>query len=389
MSKRDYYEILEIPRQASAEEVKKAFRKKARHYHPDVNQDPAAEGLFKELGEAYEVLSDSQKRQVYDAYGHEGLGSGAGYQPSWDFMQAFPDLNDLFAQFFGGGFTSGSTQHRMGPSQGEDLRYDLELDFMDAVFGCQQQINVNQLVFCAHCHGTGASPDSGGPATCQTCMGQGQIRPTAQTILGHFTQITTCPRCAGRGTMVVDPCTVCHAKGRKPHEKPLTLTIPAGVDTGTRLRVSAEGNSGTLGGPPGDLYVFLHARSHELFRREGYNLYASIPVSYTQLVLGCTIEVPALKGKEVLKIPPGTESGAVFTLRHKGVPMLNTHGQHGDYYIQVVVDIPKKLSPEERKLLEKLKALETGRRDGAVREKTLETAHTPHAFVQRLREAFS
>lgn len=358
---RDYYEILGISRQATAEEIKKAFRKKARQYHPDVNQDPNAEHMFKELGEAYEVLSDPQKRQVYDAYGHEGL-RGGGYQPSWDFMQGFPDLNDLFAQFFGGGFAgSEGFSQRSGPMKGEDLRFDLELDFMDAAFGVGKEIEIAHLVHCQNCRGSGASPESGGPVMCQTCMGQGQIRQTTQTIIGHFTQINTCPRCYGQGTVVVDPCRTCQGKGRFSQNKTLSLTIPAGVDTGTRLRIAGEGNAGPFNGPPGDLYVILHIQEHSRFKREGYDVYTTIPVTYAQLALGDEIEIPLLKGVEKIRLAAGTPNGSVFTLKNKGIPVLNAPGQHGHFHVQVMLEVPKKLSAEERKLLEKLKMLEQER----------------------------
>lgn len=380
--KRDYYEILEISRSASAEEIKKAFRKKARQYHPDVNKAPEAEGMFKELGEAYEVLSDPQKRQVYDAYGHEGL-RGGGYQPSWDFMQGFPDLNDLFAQFFGGGFTgSEGYQQRGGPIRGEDLRLDLELEFMDAAFGIQKEIEIHHLVQCSPCQGSGASEESGGPATCQTCMGQGQIRQTTQTIIGHFTQISTCPRCHGQGTMIVDPCKHCHGKRRVEESKTLTLTVPAGVDTGTRLRVGGEGNAGLLNGPAGDLYVILHVKPHPVFQREGYDTFSSIPVSYAQLALGDEIDVPLLKGSEKLKVAAGTQSGSVFTLKNQGIPILNAAGQYGNHHVQVVLEVPKKLTSEEKKLLEKLKALESDRI-------LKDTKSGSGSFVNRFKEVLS
>ncbi len=381
-TKRDYYEILEISRSASAEEVKKAFRKKARQYHPDVNKDPGAEDMFKELGEAYEVLSDPQKRQVYDAYGHEGL-AGGGYQPSWDFMQGFPDLNDLFAQFFGMGFPgSEASQGRGGPMKGEDLRFDLELEFMDAVHGVNKEIEIMHLINCDSCQGSGASPESGGPAMCQTCMGQGQIRQTTQTIIGHFTQISTCPRCHGRGTMIVDPCKACKGQGRKEESKDLTLTVPPGVDTGTRLRVAGEGNAGLFGGPPGDLYVILHIQPHPVFKRHGYEVYSSIPVTYSQLALGDEIEVPLVIGTEKIRIAAGTQSGTVYTLKGKGIPVLNNSNQHGNHHVQLVLEVPKKLSGEERKLLEKLRDLEAG--------KTLKDSKANvGSFVHRFKDVFS
>lgn len=381
--KPDYYEVLGVARNATAEEIKKAFRKKARQYHPDVNKDPDAESMFKQLAEAYEVLSDPQKRQVYDAYGHEGL-AGGGYQPSWDFMHGFPDLSDLFAQFFGINFPGGEAYgQRGGPIKGEDLRLDLELDFMEAAFGTNKEVEVQHLTVCKTCHGSGASPESGGPAICQTCMGQGQIRQTTQTIIGHFTQISTCPRCHGQGTMIMDPCKSCKGKSRVTESKTLTLTVPPGVDTGTRLRVASEGNAGYLGGPPGDLYVILHIKPHPVYRREGYDVYAAVPVTYTQLVLGDEVEVPLLQGTEKIKIAPGTPNGHIFTLKNRGIPVLNAPNQHGNFHVQVVLDIPKKISNEERKLLEKLQALES-ERAGKDHKATAGSS-----FVHRFKEVLS
>lgn len=363
--KRDYYEVLEISREASADEIKKAFRKKAREYHPDVNKAPEADAMFKELGEAYDVLSDDQKRQVYDTYGHDGL-QGGGYQTNWDFMQGFPDLSDLFSSFFGGGFSGGGRQRN--PGQGEDLRYDLVIDFMEAAFGVQKEIEFSRLGHCEPCKGSGAAADSGGPTLCPTCGGQGQIRQTTQTIIGHFTQIGTCPRCQGQGQVIAKPCADCQGRGRKEVKQNISLTIPAGVDNGTRLRVGQEGNSGAFGAPSGDLYVFIGVNPHPFFQRDGYDLYASLPVSYSQLALGDTVDVPLLDGTDHIKLHAGTQSGTVFTLKHKGFPVLNAPGQFGHYHIKVVLDVPKKLSHEERKLLEKLKDIEDERKGKASKD---------------------
>jgi molecular chaperone DnaJ len=376
MTKRDYYEVLGLSRSATADEIKKAFRKMAREYHPDVNKDPSAEGLFKELGEAYEVLSDDQKRQVYDNYGHAGFQGGGGYQASYDFAQGFPDLGDIFSSFFGGGF--GGQQQRAAQT-GEDLRFDLELDFMDAAFGTKREVDIPQMQACQPCHSTGASPDSKGPISCTTCGGQGQVRSNTQTILGNFTQIVTCPHCQGAGSVIENPCSECRGEGRQQLNKKITLTIPAGVDSGTRMRVSSEGNAGKQGTPAGDLYVFLYVKEHDLFRREGADLISTVHAKYTQLVLGDEIKVPGLQEEEHLKIPAGTQHGAVFTLKNKGIPLLNGQGRRGDYHIQVVLDVPKKLAGEERKLLEQLKQLEEGHEINA----------HPHKFTERLKEVFT
>lgn len=355
-TKRDYYEILGLSKNASESEIKKAFRQKARELHPDVNKADDAEAQFKELGEAYEVLSDGQKRQVYDTYGHDGL-QGGGYQPSWNsanFNEAFPDLNDLFSAFFGGGFGGFQQQRSHGPQQGDHLRYDLELTFMEAAFGCEKDIEVPRLSACDPCKGSGSAPESGGPKACQTCGGAGQVRHTTQTLLGHFSQISTCPTCQGRGQVITDPCKSCRGQGKVETEKTLNITIPAGVDTGTRLRVSGEGNAGQLGGPPGDLYVIMHVKNHAEFQREGFDVLTNFKVSYPQLALGDTVEIPGLKGKHSLKIPAGTQHGHIFTIKHEGIPVLNNNKQRGNFHVQVVLEVPKKLSNEAKKLLEQL-----------------------------------
>jgi molecular chaperone DnaJ len=352
---RDYYEVLGVPKNATQDEVKKAFRKKAKQYHPDTNSSAEAEGLFKELGEAYDVLSDPQKRQVYDTYGHDGLRTG-GYSPSWDFMEGFPDLGDLFSSFFGGGGFAGG--RRRGPQQGDDRRLDLTLDFEEAAFGVKKDMVLNRLEHCDLCQGSGAAPGSG-PVACATCGGSGQLRQTTQTIIGHFTQIVGCPTCQGQGMVIRDACQKCHGKGRVPGEKALSITIPAGVDDGTRLRVVQEGDAGPLGGPPGDLYVIIAIRPDERFRREGYTVYSSVRIPYAHLVLGCEVEVPVLKGKENLKVPAGTQPGHVFTLKQHGIPHLNQPNRRGDHLVMVEVDIPKHVQGEEKRLLEKLYELES------------------------------
>ncbi len=375
-TKRDYYEVLGVARTASQDEIKRAFRKKAKECHPDTNPSPEAEAQFKELGEAYDVLSDAQKRQIYDSYGHDGLKSG-GYQPGWDFAQGFPDLTDIFASFFGGGF--GQQRRRGGPQQGADMRMDLQLEFNEAVFGTKKEIAVTRMDTCESCHGSGAAPGSG-PSVCTSCGGAGQIRQTTQTIIGHFTQIVTCPSCQGMGQVIVDPCKTCNGQARVPNEKKLSITIPSGVDQGTRLRVAGEGDSGVLGGPPGDLYVVLHIKPHPHFKRDGYYLYTSVDVTYPQLALGDEVEVPTLEGTERLKIPAGTQSGHIFTLKHKGVPHLNIPNKRGDLYVEVRVIIPTHLGGEEKKLLQKLQELQ---QEGLRKDKSR------HGFFDRMKEAIA
>lgn len=376
-TKRDYYEVLGVARNATPEEVKRAFRKKAKECHPDTNPSPEAEAQFKELGEAYDVLSDAQKRQIYDSYGHDGLKSG-GYQPGWDFAQGFPDLNDLFASFFGGGF--GQQRRRGGPQQGSDMRLDLQLEFQEAVFGIKKEIAITHMDACETCNGSGSAPGSGA-SVCTGCGGAGQIRQTTQTIIGHFTQIVTCPTCQGAGQVIVDPCKACNGQARVPTEKSLSITIPAGVDQGTRLRVAGEGDSGVLGGPPGDLYVVLHIKPHPVFKRDGYHIYSSTEVTYPQLALGDEVEVPTLEGSERIKIPAGTQNGHVFMLKGKGVPQLNVPNRRGDHYVEVKVVIPTHLSGEEKKLLQKLNEIQQERR--------LKDKSSRHGFFDKMKEAIA
>ncbi|MGE0200209.1 MAG: molecular chaperone DnaJ [Candidatus Melainabacteria bacterium] len=382
--RRCYYEVLEVTRTATVEEIKKSFRRKAKSLHPDTNPSPNAEAEFKELGEAYDVLSDANKRQVYDTYGHDGLKSG-GYQPNYDFAQGFPDLSDIFSAFFGGGFAS--SRRSGGPQRGDDLRVDLTLAFEEAVFGCKHELRVNHLIGCTTCTGSGSAPGSG-PSSCSTCGGHGQIRQTSQTILGQFMQIVTCPHCQGRGTVITNPCNDCQGQGRINEEKTLSVTVPAGVDHGTRLRVAGEGDVGPVGGPPGDLYVILNVRSHARFQRDGYHLYLKEKVSYPQLALGDVIEIPLLDGTHQLKIPAGTASGHVFQIKGAGVPQLNQPTRRGDQYVQVDIEIPASLSGEEKKLLSRLKEIR-GSASAARAAQTAGKKSGDPSIMGRFREAFS
>jgi molecular chaperone DnaJ len=355
-TRRDYYEVLAVSKTASAEEIKRAFRKKAKECHPDTNKNPDAEAQFKELGEAYDVLSDPNKRQVYDNYVHDGLKS-SGYQPQYDFAEGFPDLGDIFASFFGGGFSGmGGQRRRGGPQQGNDLRMDLALEFNEAVFGTKKDISFTHLENCEPCQGSGASPGSG-PTVCSTCGGQGQVRQTTQTIIGHFTQIVGCPNCQGSGSIIVNPCKTCHGQGRTAVESKRSIVIPAGVDQGTRLRVAGEGDAGLKGGPSGDLYVVLQIRPHAEFKRDGYHIYSLQEVPYPIMVLGGEVEVQTLDGNEKIKIPAGTKNGHIFTLKGAGVPHLNNSNKRGEHYVEVQVSIPTHLGAEEKKLLQRLNEL--------------------------------
>lgn len=377
-STRDYYEILGVAKNASQDDIKKAFRKKAKECHPDTNShNPEAEALFKELGEAYDVLGDQDKRQVYDTYGHEGLRSG-GYQPGWDFAEGFPDLGDLFASFFGGG-SGFSSRRRTGPQQGDDLRIDISMDFLEAAFGVKKDITINKLEHCQPCTGSGATPGSG-PAICTTCGGSGQIRQTTQTIIGHFMQIVVCNRCNGSGSTIMDPCKTCQGQGRVQVEKTVSVPIPAGVDTGTRLRLAQEGDAGPLGGPPGDAYVVIQIKPHPEFKRDGVHVFSAITLTYPELTLGTEIEVNAIREPVKLKIPAGTQHGHIFTLRNEGIPYLNQNSRNGDHFVEVRLSVPTHVNPEEKKLLERLYEIQT--------EKRRESGQSG-SFFNRMKEAIS
>ena len=349
----DYYDLLGVGRDADADALKRAYRSKARKYHPDINKEPGAEDRFKEIGRAYEVLSDPQTRARYDQFGEAGLGGAAGAPDVGD-MGGFADLFETFFQGFGGpGGAAGGRSGRRGPQQGDDLRYDLTVDFEQAVFGQEQEIKIPHLETCDTCGGSGAKAGSG-PTTCGTCGGAGQVRRATRTPFGSFTQVAECPNCGGTGQVIADPCNACGGQGVHQVRKKLRINIPAGVDTGTRLRVSGEGNAGLRGGPSGDLYVFLTVKSHPRLRRDGLNILSTVNVSYLQAILGDTIEVETVDGDTALEIPPGTQPGTVLTLANKGIPKLGNPVARGDQKVQVTVQLPTRLSDPERTLLEEL-----------------------------------
>ncbi|MEI7475600.1 MAG: molecular chaperone DnaJ [bacterium] len=349
---RDYYEILGVDKGASSDEIKKTFRKKARELHPDVNKAPDAEEKFKELGQAYEVLMDEEKRSMYDRYGHDGL-KNSGYDFNGPFDFGFGDLSEVLSSFFGGGMGSGSRRNPHAPARGSDLRLDLQISFEEAVFGVEKDVEIEHLVNCTVCGGNGVEPGSK-PDTCQVCQGMGQVQQTTQTILGHFTQVTTCPKCKGKGSIVTNPCKNCQGAGRKEASKVIPVKIPKGVDTGTKLRVSGEGDAGKNGGPSGDLYIVLHVMQHKTFKREGFNIYTEIPVSFSQAALGDDIEITTVDGAKQLKLHAGIQSGTVLTIKGAGVPFLNSPSKRGDQFIKVNVTTPTSLNDEEKKLFERL-----------------------------------
>jgi len=349
----DFYDLLGVGRDADADTLKRAYRRLARQYHPDINKEPGAEDRFKEIGRAYEVLSDPQTRARYDQFGEAGLGGAAG-APDMGDMGGFADLFETFFQGFGGpGGSAGGRPRRRGPQQGDDLRYDLTIDFDQAVFGQEREIKIPHLETCDVCDGSGAKAGSG-PTTCGTCGGAGQVRRATRTPFGNFTQVAECPTCGGTGQVIADPCSSCSGRGVREVRKKLRINIPAGVDTGTRLRVSGEGNAGLRGGPAGDLYVFLTVRSHPRLKRDGLNVLSDVKVSYLQAILGDTIEVETVDGAQEIELPAGSQPGSVVTLSNKGIPKLGNPVARGDQRITVTVELPKRLSDAERGLLEQL-----------------------------------
>ena len=344
-NKRDYYEILGLARTASKDDIRLAYRRLARQYHPDVNKDAGAGDRFKEINEAYQVLNDDEKRSIYDRYGHAGM-ERAGFGGMDGF--GFGGFGDIFEDLFGFGARSA----RQGPRRGADLRYDLEITFEEAVFGCAKEIEIGRHETCPNCQGSGAEAGTS-PVRCSECGGTGQVRRAQQSIFGSFVNVSTCPRCGGTGEVIHTPCSTCHGTQRVEKRTKLSIDIPAGVDDGTRVRLSGEGESGTHGGPAGNLYVVLHAKPHRYFRRQDNDILLNININIVQAALGDEITVPTLDGDEKLRIPSGTQTGAVFRLKSKGVPRLSRGGR-GDQIVIINVAVPTKLSSRQKRLLAEL-----------------------------------
>ncbi|MCU0786139.1 MAG: molecular chaperone DnaJ [Verrucomicrobia bacterium] len=353
MAKRDYYETLGVPRNADAETIKKSYRKLALKYHPDKNPgDKAAEESFKELGEAYEALSDVQKRAAYDQYGHAAFDARARAGRAGGFHDPF----EIFREVFGGGSSIfdeffGSRHDPTQPQRGDDLRYDLEISFAEAALGCEKEISVSKPERCEACEGSGVEAGSR-TKTCATCHGRGQVISAR----GIFSIAQTCPACQGAGRVVEKPCVSCHGAGRRDHSSKIKLRIPAGVDTGSRLRSGGNGEAGLRGGPPGDLYVVLHIKAHEIFHRDGDDLLCEVPVSVVQAALGAEIEVPTLNGKAAIKIPAGTQSGTIFRLKGKGVKNVQGYG-NGDLHVRIDVEVPTHLTSAQKAKLQEFAEL--------------------------------
>src|SRR5437868_7498165 len=355
-NRRDYYEVLGVTRSASDQELKTAYRRLAHQYHPDKNQtDPTAEERFKEAAEAYAVLSDTEQRQRYDRFGHAG-GSSRAANANWD-APGFSGIEDILGDKFGSGdvFAAGGRggSRRSASQRGADLRYDLEITLEQAATEMTAQLRIPKLESCETCSGSGATPGTK-PETCRTCQGAGQVRFQQ----GFFSVSRTCSTCRGVGQVISSPCETCRGAGRVEHEKSIEVKIPAGVETGSRLRLQAEGESGTYGGAAGDLYVVIHVAEHEQFERQGNNLYESIPITFGQAALGAEVKVQTLNGDESLKIPAGTQTGTVFRVRGQGMPVLGGRGK-GDLFVSVSVITPTSLTREQRKLLEQLARVET------------------------------
>jgi molecular chaperone DnaJ len=350
MTDRDYYEILGVSRTASKDDLKQSFRRLARQYHPDVNNSPDAEERFKELNEAYAVLSDDEKRAAYDRFGHAGV-RGAGGMP--DFTVDFSDFADIFGDFFGfGGFGRSSRRSRNVPRRGADLKQRLDLTFEEAVFGTEKEIEITRDELCETCNGSGAEPGTS-PVRCTTCGGRGEVRQARQTLLGSMVQVTTCPACNGQGEVIESACRTCGGRGLERKTRKKVVTVPAGVDNGNQIRLAGEGQPGMNNGPNGNLYLSINVKPHKYFRRREDDILLDLDINVAQAALGADVEVPTVDGEGMLKIPTGTQPGKVLRIRGKGVPRLRGNGR-GDQLVVINVDIPKRLSSDQRELFEQL-----------------------------------
>lgn len=358
----DYYEILGVSKDATKDEIKSAFRKKARLLHPDVNKAPDAEEQFKELGKAYETLSDDNKRATYDRYGEDGL-KNAGFDTGGPFASGFGDINDIFETFFGGfgGFGFGGGVDPNAPQRGDDLRYDIKLKFEEAVFGINKEIKFDHLETCPDCNGTGAEAGTQ-KKTCPQCGGTGQVKTVTRTPLGNFAQITTCPHCKGSGQVIDKPCKTCHGSGHVNKEKKVEIKIPAGVDNMSKIRVSGGGDCGINGGPNGDLFVVIHVESSNYYKRDGINVFTELEISPAQAVMGDILTIKTLDGEKEIQIPAGVQHGNLVKIKGAGIPIISRPSQRGDHIVILKVKIPTRLTEQEKRLYQELYELQTGKK---------------------------
>ena len=347
---KDYYEILGVPKEASQNEIKSSFRTLAKKYHPDLNpDDKEAEQRFKEINEAYEVLGNPEKRNRYDKFGHEGVNGQGGFEQGFGgFGDIFDDIFDIFGGGFSADYGRRSTRRR-GPSKGADLRYNLNLDFKEGVFGIEKEIQIRKSENCSKCHGTGVKPGSS-KETCRKCNGSGEIRYAQQSPFGQFIRVATCDECKGTGEVIREKCSKCSGTGKEIKSKRIKVKIPAGVDTGSIISIQGEGEAGERGGPSGDLYIYINVKEHDIFKREGNNIYFTVPISFVEAALGAEIEVPTLEGTIKHRIPEGTQTGTQFRLKNKGVPNVRGIGR-GDIYFEVMVEVPRNLTDKQKELL--------------------------------------
>lgn len=374
--KRDYYDTLGVEKGVSEQELKKAYRKKAMKYHPDRNADnPEAEGKFKEVNEAYEVLSDAEKRNLYDQFGHAGVNQNAGGHGGFG-GQGFGGFEDIFGDLFGGGFSQGRRSN--GPKRGADIRVDITIDFEEAAFGVKQDIEFLRTEECSTCDGEGAEPGTK-TSTCPDCNGQGQVRYAQRSLFGETIQVRECERCHGKGKTYDTPCHTCKGHGKIRKKKKMAIELPAGVDSGSVLSLRGEGQLGAKGGPRGDVKVVVRVRDHKLFVRDGNHVMYELHISFAQATLGAEVIVPTLEGKVKYKITPGTQSGTMFRLKGKGIPVLNGYGK-GDQYVKVIVDIPTKLNDEQKQNLTDY-AVSMGEKN--------EFSSKPKGFFNKVKEALS
>ena len=356
--KRDYYEVLGVSRGASEDEIKKAYKKMARKYHPDLNPgDKSAEEKFKEVNEAYEVLSDADKKARYDQYGHAGVdpnfgagGFGGGFDGGFD----FGDLGDIFGSFFGGGFGGGRRTNPNAPQRGESIRMSIAISFEEAAFGCEKEVTVERYETCDTCHGSGCAPGTS-PEVCPDCHGTGTVQVRRQTPMGVFATSAPCAKCGGKGRIIHQPCKDCRGSGMVRKKKTIQASIPAGIDNGQTISIRGQGNAGKNGGPAGDLLITITVRPHELFRREGTSVLCEAPITFTQAVLGAELEIPTIDGKVKYTLPEGTQSGTTFRLKGKGIPSINGRGR-GDQYVTVYIETPRNLNKEQKEALKKFAA---------------------------------